>query len=190
MTSKTLPNGLRDINRFITTTNDEGKAIYSDALPPNAKWQEIGDTFNFFLGYTTEKFPACLDPTNSSTPEDIEKYSKDLETPCGLAKSTGTVCRIVDFGPGLGPMHRTISLDFGIVLEGTMECHLDSGEVRTFQRGDICVQRATSHAWKNVTEGNGWARMVFVLQGCEAPEVKGGKMGEFLEYDIPGVKTS
>lgn len=45
-----------------------------------------------------------------------------------------------------------------------MECVLDSGEVQTLHRGDLCIQRATKHAWRNVTENNGWARMMFVLQ--------------------------
>lgn len=84
-------------------------------------------------------------------------------------------------------MHRTISLDFGVVLEGTMECVLDSGEAKTFHRGDLCVQRATKHAWKNVTENNGWARMMFVLTGCEAPVVANGKkVEEYMEYGMPG----
>jgi hypothetical protein len=83
-------------------------------------------------------------------------------------------------------MHRTISLDYGVVLEGTMECFLDSGEVRRMERGDVCVQRATYHAWKNVTENGGWARMMFVLTTAEAPVVAGKKLGEELG-DAPKV---
>lgn len=93
MTSNTLPNGLRDINRFITTHNETGESVYTDALPSNAKWQEIGGVVNFFLGYATHKFPASLDPKDGedikSTPEDIENYSKELDNPAGLSHSTG-----------------------------------------------------------------------------------------------------
>lgn len=93
MALNTLPNGLRDVNRFITTHNEAGESVYSDSLPPNAKWQEIGGVVNFFLGYTTHKFPASLDPKagedTKSTPEDIENYSKELASPGDLSHSTG-----------------------------------------------------------------------------------------------------
>ena len=40
-------------------------------------------------------------------------------------------------------MHRTQSLDFGVVLEGEIELVLDSGETRLLKRGDVAVQRGT-----------------------------------------------
>ena len=43
------------------------------------------------------------------------------------------------------PMHRTVSLDYGCVIEGEVECVLDSGEVKLLKRGDVCVQRGESH---------------------------------------------
>jgi len=89
----------------------------------------------------------------------------------------------VDFAPGkdVEPlMHRTESLDFGVVLEGTVELILDSGETRIMNRGDICVQRATSHAWRNVTKDNGWVRMMFVLLSSEKVVVDGKELGEDL----------
>ncbi|KAF4628242.1 hypothetical protein G7Y89_g9912 [Cudoniella acicularis] len=195
-TPKTLPNGLPDVHRYITTHNQSGKAIFTPEIPPSAKWQDIGGAFKFFLGYTTHKFPASLKPSDGkdegSTPEDIVSYKRDLENPGGLAISGGTVCRFVDFSPGSEPvMHRTTSLDYGVVLEGSMECILDSGEVQRMNRGDVCVQRATNHAWRNVTENNGWARMMFVLTGSEAPVVAGKTLGEDLGQQMPeAVKKS
>lgn len=48
-------------------------------------------------------------------------------------------------GPGLtSPMHRTVSLDYGVVLEGEVYLVLDSGEERLMRRGDISVQRGTN----------------------------------------------
>lgn len=102
------------------------------------------------------------------------------------------MCRFVDFAPSATPMmHRTASLDYGVVLEGTVECILDSGETRTMNKGDLCVQRATNHAWKNVTENGGWARMMFVLGGAEPPVVGGKVLGEDLGNDVEeGIKSS
>jgi len=46
-------------------------------------------------------------------------------------------------------MHRTVSLDYGVVLEGEVILELDSGEKRQLARGDIFVQRGTAHQWRN-----------------------------------------
>lgn len=67
-------------------------------------------------------------------------------------------------------MHKTVSVDYGVVIEGTIELELDSGEKQIMHRGDVCVQRLTAHAWNNRTENNGWARMMFVLLGAEKPQ--------------------
>jgi len=47
-------------------------------------------------------------------------------------------------------MHRTVSLDYGIVLEGDVELVLDSGEKRAMKQGDVAIQRGTNHAWRNM----------------------------------------
>lgn len=86
--------------------------------------------------------------------------------------------------PGLlSPMHRTVSLDYGVVLEGEVELVLDSGETRLLKRGDVAVQRGTNHAWRNTSETE-WARMMYILQPCAPLEVGGKKLGE----DYGGMK--
>lgn len=97
--------------------------------------------------------------------------------------------RIVDMRPGaLSPMHRTVSLDYGVVLEGEVELVLDSGEVRLMKRGDVAIQRGTNHAWRNNSD-TVWARMLYVLQEAEPLEVAGQKLEE--DYGgIPGVRSS
>jgi hypothetical protein len=57
-------------------------------------------------------------------------------------------------------MHRTETLDYGIVTEGEVWLVLDDTEVH-LKRGDVVVQRGTNHAWSNRTEA--MARMVFIL---------------------------
>lgn len=63
-------------------------------------------------------------------------------------------------------MHRTVSLDYGVVLEGEVELHLDSGEKRRLLRGDIFVQRGTAHQWKNPSETDP-ARLLLVHLGSK-----------------------
>ena len=76
---------------------------------------------------------------------------------------------MIDFGPGVeSPLHRAMTIDYGIVVEGVFELLLDSGEKRILRQGDVCVQRATAHKWKNIT-GNGTlpGRMMWFLLDCK-----------------------
>lgn len=57
-------------------------------------------------------------------------------------------------------MHRTETIDYGIVLEGEIVLILDEGET-IVRAGDVVVQRGTSHAWANRSGAN--ARIAFVL---------------------------
>jgi uncharacterized cupin superfamily protein len=61
-------------------------------------------------------------------------------------------------------MHRTESVDYGIVLEGAMTLVLDDSEVALAQ-GDIVIQRGTNHAWAN--RSGAVCRMLFVLLDAE-----------------------
>ena len=45
-------------------------------------------------------------------------------------------------------MHRTETVDFGIVLDGEITLIVDRGET-VVKAGDIVVQRGTNHAWAN-----------------------------------------
>ena len=57
-------------------------------------------------------------------------------------------------------MHRTETVDYGIVLEGEITLVLDEGET-VVRAGDIVVQRGTNHGWAN-RSGKG-CRIAFVL---------------------------
>ncbi|UUX95114.1 cupin domain-containing protein [Aquabacterium sp. J223] len=57
-------------------------------------------------------------------------------------------------------MHRTESVDYGIVIDGELTLVLDEGEVR-LRPGTVVVQRGTNHAWAN--RSGRPCRMLFVL---------------------------
>ncbi len=57
-------------------------------------------------------------------------------------------------------MHRTESVDYGIVIEGEMTLVLDDSEV-LLKPGSVVVQRGTNHAWAN--RSGRPCRMLFVL---------------------------
>lgn len=85
-------------------------------------------------------------------------------------------------------MHRTVSLDYGIVLIGEVELLLDSGETRLMKTGDVCVQRGTNHAWRNASQTE-WARMMYVLQPSLPIEIQGKRLNEDLGT-MEGVRSS
>jgi quercetin dioxygenase-like cupin family protein len=173
-------NGLPPVSRVITDHDSEGKAIFSNTLPEPVVWQELADGARFSLGYATNQFPVEL-----SHEADISTYTHYLQNLPGITIPGGTVLRYVDMMPGaLSPMHRTVSLDYGVVLEGEVELVLDSGEVRLLKRGHVAIQRGTNHAWRNASKTE-WARMLYVLQEAKPLEIGGKKLAEDVG-EIPG----
>lgn len=162
-----------------------GKAIIAEKR--DGKWSSYDDKLmGFNVNYTTSEFPASLNDDIDIKQHDALAGSGKL----GLVNKDGTVCRIVDFAPGFDcMMHRTQSLDYGVVLEGSIDLVLDSGETQRMYRGDVAVQRATMHAWKNPSSTE-WARMLFVLQHCQKLVLNGQPVKEDLGRGVEGLPAS
>jgi hypothetical protein len=96
----------------VVTGHDEtGRAIIrSDSV-------EQGERFT--LVWTTQGFP--VDNTGSG-----DGARRDV----GITLPGGSVFRIGEIAPGgRSPMHRTNSVDYGIVLEGELDMEVDGGDV-------------------------------------------------------------
>lgn len=132
-------------------------------------------------------------PPNLNGDADVKAHDDKMAASggkLGLVSGGGTVLRYVDFAPGYTcMMHRTQSVDYGIVLEGQIVSVLDSGEEQLMGRGDVMVQRATMHAWKNPSQTE-WARMIFCLQDCQPLYVGGQRFGEDLGRGTEGIPSS
>lgn len=179
-----LSSDLPGTTTFITGHNSEGKAQVHSTRPAN--WKAFDDNAMGFNQIYTNKFPTDLNNDADISFHDETVGSGNL----GLAIKDGNVCRMVDLGPGYEcMMHRTKSLDFGIVVEGEVEMLLDDGSKTVLRRGDIAVQRATMHAWRNPSQTN-WARMVFLLQDVKPLVVDGKTMGEDLGKGTDGLPPS
>lgn len=145
--------------RIVTTHDEKGVSIVrsDDALLTVPI--DSGDAA-FCLVWATPAVPADLN-TNS-----------DGELAAGKTLQGGSVIRIVDMLPGrASPMHRSWSIDYGIVLSGQLELELDGGEVVGLKPGDVVVQRATNHLWRNPSPDT-VCRIVFVL--IEALPIEAG----------------
>lgn len=83
----------------------------------------------------------------------------------GTFKTTvegGTVFRIVRYEPGVTPRnHRTDSIDYAVVISGSIDMELDDSIVVKLKAGDVLVQRGTIHNWVN--RGSEVCVIAFVL---------------------------
>ncbi|KAI0010977.1 hypothetical protein F4779DRAFT_262428 [Xylariaceae sp. FL0662B] len=166
------------INRFITSHDSNGKASYSKDFEERMNFWTVytgeGQSAGFELGYVTDGFPVQLNGD-----EDLANFKEAhlSREKSGLVKHGGTVLRYCDIPPGTrSPMHRIVSLDYGILISGELDSILDSGEVRTIRPGDVVIQRGTMHQWHNRSKG--WARIVFILLHALRIEIDGYQLGE------------
>ena len=61
-------------------------------------------------------------------------------------------------------MHTTDTIDFEVVLEGTVVLELDDGAQVTLHPGDTVVQNGTRHRWSN--PGDTVARLAVFMCGA------------------------
>ena len=143
---------MSDAPRRIVTGHDAAgrSVVLSDA--PTPKTLDIG-TAAFHELWITDETPA---PIAASEPEPTDR---PVRTP---PPAGGVVVRVTEMAPGAeSPMHRTETLDVGVVLEGETWLLLDDGSETRVGPGDAVVQRGTNHAWANRSDRP--VRMMFVL---------------------------
>lgn len=170
------------IRRVVTTHDESGKAaVLFAGIAPNTRVR-AGAGFVSTLLWVTEHSPARY----------VARDAADVQM--GVAPPPkGAVFRIVDFPPvtegaagvdharliqdmGVGHhgesgapprhpyMHRTQSVDFGIILSGEIDMLVGDADVH-LTAGDVVVQQGTNHAWVN--RGREICRIAFVLLDAE-----------------------
>ena len=137
--------------RIVTGHDASGKSVVlSDA--PTPKTLDIG-TAAFHEVWITAQTPVEV---AAAEPEPTER-PVTTQPP-----ANGVTVRFTEMAPGAeSPMHRTETVDVGVVLEGETWLLLDDGSETRVGVGDAVVQRATNHAWANRSERP--VRMLFVL---------------------------
>jgi mannose-6-phosphate isomerase-like protein (cupin superfamily) len=157
----------RIVPRRVVTGHDASgvSVVLSDGPVPVHRVLE-GEGVGFYEVWQTDAMPAPIAPHEPSEPT-----QRSLRVPPG---PSGTKIRINEFLPGylniLGnqsPVHRTESVDYGIVIDGEIVLVLDDSEV-VLRAGDVVVQRGTNHAWANRSAGV--ARVAFILLDGEFTE--------------------
>jgi quercetin dioxygenase-like cupin family protein len=157
---------------IVTTHTPSGKSVFTDSVPAIPPQENETAILNYF--YTTTQFPVSM-----TSDADIAAHSTQVASPPVVVVPGGTAAMFVDIKPGASTAkHRTVSLDYGTVIEGEVELELDDGEVRRVRKGDLVVQRGTVHKWTNVTPNGGWVKMFFVTQASEPVQVNGEALKE------------
>ena len=145
--------------RVVTGHTPDGVSVVLSDGPAPVSREIPEDGVAFHEIWNTSGAPAPL-----TASEAVDPTERELAVP---PPPLGTKIRINEFAPGFlnaaglqSPVHRTASVDYGIVLEGEITLVLDDSEV-TLHAGDIVVQRGTDHAWAN--RGTTVARVAFIL---------------------------
>ncbi|EWY93476.1 hypothetical protein FOYG_06663 [Fusarium oxysporum NRRL 32931] len=168
---------LPPVKRFITTHDSNGNAIWDETIPIQVEGNRNGG-FTTYVSYVNE------DDTNTLTGDNDLKSYRENPTEKDIAPASGSALRVVDFWPGFPAiMHRTASVDYGIIIEGEIDCILDNGATKTFRRGDIIIQRGTNHAWKNT--GTEVCRICVTLLPAPPVKIRGKELEVHGFADFP-----
>ncbi|BBC31245.1 Cupin [Streptomyces graminofaciens] len=171
------------VRRVVTGVSASGKpVIVSDGEPPRTLQYTHTPGFARSLVWNTEA-PAVpsADPTDTLksfvpgpgetialtvTFPPVSVYADPSWDPVAAAgeqlEATPGLAEL--FEPDNPGMHTTPTVDYGVVLSGEIVLDLDGGETATLGPGDLIVQNATRHAWRNLTTEP--ATVFFVLIGA------------------------
>jgi quercetin dioxygenase-like cupin family protein len=147
--------------RIVTGHDASGRSVVlSDG--PTPRTLDIG-TAAFHEIWITDQSPVEI---AASEPEPTDR---PVRTP---PPADRVLVRFTEMAPGAeSPMHRTETVDVGVVLEGETWLLLDDGSETRVGPGDAVVQRGTNHAWANRSDRP--VRMVFVqIDGAITDELR------------------
>jgi mannose-6-phosphate isomerase-like protein (cupin superfamily) len=174
----------KSFRRIVTGHNDKGMAIIASDTNPLEQRPMGPNGPRFFEVWNTNGAPATIDRftvnppvaglvltppaqgtrirVNEFPPESAQDSSADTTEALKQFENIGGANAFTG-GRGSGRhalMHRTSTIDYGIVLEGEITLILDEGET-VAKAGDIVIQRGTNHAWAN--RGTTNCRVAFIL---------------------------
>ncbi|KHS41680.1 MULTISPECIES: cupin domain-containing protein [Novosphingobium] len=171
MTSRVYDFGLPPVQRVVTGHDSDGRAIFKSEDVTPLELIPTGDAAMLTI-WSTATVPAD---------NNDETDGRDRET--GLTLNGGSVIRICDMLPHQeSPMHRTNSIDYGIVMKGEVELELENGVKKTIREGGVIVQRGTVHLWRNTTDEI--CRIAFILIEAPAYVHNGTALSENKPEDV------
>jgi hypothetical protein len=183
------------VRRIVTGHDGAGKSMFLEIGEPAQHHHRTSGPVQFVELWNTNATPAPI--------ESIEPKEPNERLPLRIPPDPGgTILRILDIYPGhlkhIAPradgghpgMHRTETIDYGIMIEGEITMLLDDSEV-TLRPGDVVIQRGTNHGWENRSE-TVTARIAFVIiDGKFTGELAAHlKDAEIMHTTLPQVEQS
>jgi quercetin dioxygenase-like cupin family protein len=150
-----------NIRRIVTGHDASGKAIVEiDAVNPHV----VVNRPNIrVINLWSNTFPV----SNTEEGDCAERIK-------GTVLPGGALFRVIEFQPGVAPrMHRTDTLDYIVVMSGSITMEMDD-EVVELHAGDVMVQRGTVHNWVN--NGNESCVCAFVMMAAESVMIDGKRL--------------
>lgn len=146
---------MADIRRVVTGHSAEGRAIFLQDGPPSVGAGALAPIWA--TGSSTRMGQVAGDPTESMgswIPAPGETRFHMVVVPPASAqpvKAPGTPPpgfeNVVERdAPG---MHTTQTVDYDIIISGSMFLELDDGNEVELRPGDVVIQNGTRHAWRN-----------------------------------------
>jgi mannose-6-phosphate isomerase-like protein (cupin superfamily) len=189
------PTSFPAIRRVVTGHDAHGQAVIAsdEALPTVVQltalpgtvfhevWSTEGSPTPVGNGPDPSVGPIRLPPPRHGTrmrfvdiPPDTEDYLRHgaERTKAAFAEIGDAHASTVKSNSPHPQMHRTESIDYGIVISGEITLVLDKGQT-LLKQGDVVIQRGTNHAWAN--KSGKPCRMLFILvDGQFDPEIRDG----------------
>jgi quercetin dioxygenase-like cupin family protein len=110
--------------------------------------------------WLTDEAPSAESAATGADPTAVEGPDWAVECP-----PNGTRWRMAVYGSGLtAPMHRTSTLDYDVILSGSVDLLLEDGTELTLTAGDSVVIPGVAHGWRAGPEG---CTKFVVMQGLE-----------------------
>jgi len=127
------------VRRVVTGHDQNGKAVVQiDEVLSNVTSRRVG--MEAAVAWTTVGFPV----------DNADDSDGARRSGIGTTVEGGTVFRVVEYQPGVTPrIHRTDSIDYGVVISGELILQLEDGVEVQLKAGDLFVQRGTVHNWVN-----------------------------------------
>ena len=184
------------IRRLVTRHDSQGRsAVASDGAPTICSaYEHIPGMVTRLIWATSAGEPVRSAPEDPTTPtlshEPLPGETRFIVAtfpPDSIFASTsfdGAKAGEENFrlSPGLAELfdeagfHQTASIDYGIVLDGTLTLELSDGSKSVLHPHDVIVQNGTRHAWRNETDKP--ATIAFILIGTSRDKCNETQPGE------------
>jgi len=157
-----------DVRRVVTGHDAEGKAVFASdervapfepAAQPGGAFHQLwgGDEAPRFPDDGSRPAPTTYFPPVGGfrfgfftiPPVDAPPLAADLDVSAAIEEFRTALPGLLDHMEAEPGMHTTATVDFEVVLSGTVTLELDDGAKVTLAPGDTVVQNGTRHRWGN-----------------------------------------